>query len=400
MLNRDESTPAHIKRCIAPAWALVPQLTQIVQNFPVKAADMALAEALIEERVILPASDESQIYLGCLLKAYMHLLSFERPPENTIEARLREFILGHYYIDTRPVLYEDFEASHDNRPSKVGVYFANRFAMTHICQKELEKAYGNELGSMLARSTVRLFDASVRDDYTLAGDLLAHDCNPFAQARIVEFAGNDFALDRTMYHDCFTLLHLLGEYTNYSPSSESAVIAPASNAYINVEKPGQFFPDTKAHHEDADRAWPESRKYDYAIAANIFCIGSIQDARGKVELFARDLLPHFANILKDGGELVIASLLGDGLNMARSDRLATYGFHDTRASGERSYGSRLYWLTRDYALRPPIAYTHEERLRDLRPNEALSALSYVQREHARKESALSDALEREWANGF
>ena len=431
--------------CFAPALALVPELAEIVRSF--RDANRCIqyndqiecfsqTSNLIEEKLLANASSDAQLYLGCLLKAYMYALTRAASPRH-LEDDIRSFIQGNYQIkgeapinDVHIPGYPYGVLEGDNI---IATSRANHLAMWKIVECELARQYHNpELARRFAASTARLLAGRPTTSepeavYTITlshfvESIIEHDCNPFAKARIFEFAGQASALTHNNDRKCALVrsrfIDLFKSYQDYTPNG-SGCAKECDQGFVSLSQPGDFF--------QSIQKWSGKEKCDYVIASNVFCLGASKfdslSHKQKINENIRNILPHLANIVKDNGKIIISNTARDGIGFDSRK----FDFDDWKQWGIKLYTSPeatfpfinvnplavecvrpdLFVFERKHMLRPEVAVTHEEWAHDQslqaqrreHPH-TTSSLSFLQKELSRKGDDGNHALSGGWETGF
>jgi hypothetical protein len=419
----------------------------LVQAFKQDDVSPERAANVVLDKQLEHATSSAEAYMYSLLKAYIHVMVVEKAIPRDIAQDLRTFILGDYNVcgallengrfHSRTEMEEIQEAQrksythfiamgedalqrcdptlhkelYDPPVATIAIPVGNHLAVWKICEKELTKAFGDkDVGKRLAASTARLFvnrtsmkengnvlaPALIQAQKIFVKNVTEQECNPFRKARVMEFAGNQ----RAFTPSNFPVIALFQHYQDYTPELEYC-ISPEAGSYAKLANPGALF--TKTHH------WDEKQKYDYLIASNVFCKGAVEQDYQKL---VPDLLPLLANCLRDNGKLIISNTAPDGIGVIpppptrrkrkRPEPVYSYKEYglatdETRVGlftaimdagqGYKSLptsDSGISVLRRDYKLRPPIPYTHEERQHDatLPPD---NPLTYVEKVKVRKD---------------
>jgi len=381
------------------------------------------AITLIEEQLIKDG-DNAEVYLGCLLKAF---ITGEKYLSNLANGSIETFIKG------------DFRVSGDYNPRKDTYYSKNiafnieetdRLAIWRIVEDCLIKAFSANAGDNpydkkdaenaarhLAKSTMCLFvDPNTKALESLVSSLQKEKLNPFKDKRVLQFSG----YQHSMKKEKFPFLSLFGKYVDYTPI-KSHILHDQHLERVSIKTP-QFL---KSALED---------KYDYVIAGNVFAKGVVvtTDPVTKAEKPANNaenlwgLMAVFSNVLKDGGKVVVSNITNDGVVLSLPRGEHRYGLvadvpdfpdnknvstHPIYNNGEWStsdgepWKCGVYTFTRDYSRRPDMPVTQEELDKDEAVSETNKELikqgmkpmaGYAERVLENKDRSVL----RDWGEGF
>jgi len=390
----------------APALALVPKIIQIIATHRTENADSQLrlreAQELIEQELLTENRNDAEIYLGCLLKAYLHVLPIADNPHDSDAQRftndLNTFIRGNYHVrglaDVKAEWYQSSPLSTmikaDESPAIIAINNGNRLAMWKICETELNNQWNNPyIAKAIAASTISL-DATKSGMRALCDELTKHGCNPYKNASVFEFGGYVNALhEKAPNKFNFPLIALFKEYIDYTPNyiGQSDDRSPL---HVSLQNPQAFQSMLYA---------AERFKQDYIIASNIFCRGaiatdlpkekrSIEDKKHfKQMVFAKDLMPYLAHMLKDKGKLVISNTAKDGLDFTnKPEWIKKLGLRVAEGNAPlvnlAQEDAGIYVLQRDHTLRPPIPYNSAEHRHVIHPPEGDYASNYLNQKNS------------------